>query len=157
MPKIKFKRNKLTSRDIRRIGEREQQKEQRQKMVDAFWALSPEERAERIADIEAINKIQRNGITLEDLKRVEVQGQKDGYLAGKIETLKMCYAAICMALHEQYGFGKKRLMDVLNAVDEKVVYSLTSDEAIKEVWDTTGLEISFKDTFPGERITEKGV
>ena len=105
MGKVKFGRNRLTSRDLRRMGERELQKEQRQKAIDAFWALSPEERQKRIADQEAFQRIQKNGITIDDLKMVEVQGQQDGYLAGKVETLRLCYAAICMALHELHGFG----------------------------------------------------
>ena len=46
-------------------------------------------------------------------------------------------------------------MDVLNLVDEKVTYSITSDESIQEVFDTMGLEISFKDSLPGDRITLK--
>lgn len=156
MSKVKFRRNTQSSRELRRLAEREQGREQRKKAIDAFWALPKEEREQRIRDNEAFQRIQKNGITIEDLRNAEKQGQQDGYMAGKIETLKLCYAAICMALHEKHGFGKKRLLEILNAVDEKIIYALTSDEAIQEVWDSTGLEISFRDAFPGERIQEKG-
>lgn len=156
MGKVKFGRNTLSAREMRRMGEREQKREQRQKQMDAFWKLTPEERAQRIKDVEAFQRIQKNGITLEDLRNAEIQGQQDGYLAGKIETLRLCYAALCLALNEIHGFGTKRCKDVLNLVDEKVTYALTSDEAIQEVFDKIGLEISFKDSIPGDRISEKG-
>lgn len=155
--KVKFNRNTKSSREIRRIGEREQKREQRQKQIDAFWALTPEERAKRIKDIEAFERIQKNGITLEDLRNAESQGRQDGYLAGKIETLRLCYAALCLALHERYGFGMKRCKEVLATVDEKVVYSLTSDELIQEVFDGIGLKIDFGEAFTEDRISEKGV
>lgn len=156
MSKVKFKRNTQSSRELRRIAEREQNRQQRQQAVDAFWKLTPEERQRRIADQEAFKRIQKNGITLEDLKNAETQGQQDGYMAGKTETLKLCYAAICLALNELHGFGMKRCKEVLNAVDEKVVYALNSEEEIQAVMDKIGLEISFKDAFPGERVSEKG-
>ena len=156
MKKVKFARNTKSSREIRRMGERERTREQRKQAIDAFWALTPEERQQRIADHEAFQRIQKNGITIEDLRNAEKQGQQDGYVAGKIETLRLCYAAVCLALHELHGFGTKRCKDVLNLIDEKVSYALTSDESIKEVMDTIGLEISFNESIPGDRITEKG-
>lgn len=67
--------------------------------------------------------------------------------------VKSCYAAICLALHELHGFGKKRCRDVLNCVDAKLLETLTSAEAIDEVWRTIGLEINFSEPF--DRITEK--
>ena len=156
MSKTKFKRNTRTSREMRRIGEQEQRREQRHHAMQAYWKLPKEERIQRLADNEMVQRIQRNGITLEDLKAAEDRAMQDGYLAGKIETLKLCYAGMCLALHEKYGFGLKRCKDALNAVDEKIVYALTSEELVDEVFASVGLEIDFKDAFPGERVTEKG-
>lgn len=156
MGKVKFKRNALTSRDLRRMGEREQRRQQSQAAIDAFWALSPEERAQRIADQQAFQQIQRNGITLEDLKRAEDQGRQDGFMAGKMQTLKLCYAAFCLALHEKHGFGAKRCMDVLNVADEKLTYALTDDELVQQVWDEMELDLVFKGEI-GSRVQMKGV
>ena len=44
MSKVKFKRNTQSSRELRRIAEREQNRQQRQQAMDAFWKLTPEER-----------------------------------------------------------------------------------------------------------------
>ena len=66
MSKSKFRQNTrvISGREARRIGERERAKEERQKRLDAFWALSPEERAQRMRDNEAFQRISKNGITV---------------------------------------------------------------------------------------------
>lgn len=156
MSKVKFKRNTQTSREMRRVMEREAGRQARQKSIEAFWALTPEERAQRMADNEAFQRINRNGITLEDLRNAEEQGRKDGYRIGKEETLIICYASFLLALHELHGFDAEQCMKVLNLADEKVVYTLTSADAIKEVYDTMGLTMNFAEDIPGERVQETG-
>lgn len=151
-----FKRTKvLSGREARRYGERERKKEQRMADVDRFWSLPPERRAQIIQDNERLKNIEKNGITLEELKRAEDDGYKRGVNAGIEGTMRTCYAAICLALHELHGFGKERCAKVLNNVDEKITMSLTSEEAIQEVYDQIGLEIVFKG-MPGERIEDVG-
>lgn len=151
-----FKRTKvLSGREARRYGERERKREQRQADVDKFWSLSPERRAQIIQDNERLKNIEKNGITLEELKRAEDDGYDRGVKVGIENTMRTCYAAICLALHELHGFGAKRCKDVLNSVDEKVVMALTSEETIQEVYDQMGLEIRFRD-IPGDRVQEVG-
>lgn len=156
MAKVKFKRSAMSSREMRRMGERERNREQRQKAVDAFWALPPEERQRRMEDSEAFRRINRNGITLEDLKLAEERAYSDGVRAGIDSTTRTAFAAICLALHELHGFGKVRCARVLNAVDEKIVMTLTSEDAIREVYDTMKLKIEFREDMPGERVQEVG-
>jgi len=145
----------LSGREARRYGERERKREERQKSVDAWWALSPEERAQRMKDNAAFERINRNGITLDDVKAAEDESYRRGVNVGIENTMRTCYAAICLALHELHGFGKERCARVLNNVDERIVMALTSEDAIREVYDTIGLEIEFKE-MPGERIKEAG-
>ena len=141
---------------MRRAGERERNREQRDADIRAFWALPPEERAQRMRDSEAFQRISKNGITLEDVRNAETEAFNKGVNAGIESTMRTCYAAICMALQERYGFGRKRCKDVLNDVDERITMSLTSEEAIQEVYDRMGLEIVFRDSMPGDRIQEVG-
>lgn len=143
MAKVKFQRNTKSSRELRRIAEREQGRERRKQAIDAFWKLSPEERAERIADNEAFQRISRNGITIEDMHKAEGDAYSKGVKDGKDETVRTCFAAICLTLHEKYGFGKERCSKVLNDVYDKLCFALTSQDAIQEVYDTIGLEIRF--------------
>ena len=144
MGKVKFRQKTrvLSGREARRYGEREREREHRQEEANRFWALSPEERALRVKDAAMMERIQKNGITIEDMHEIEEHG------------IRTSYAAICLALNELHGFGTKRCEAVLNAVDEKLVYTLTSEEAIQEVWDRMKLRINFKESVPGERIVE---
>ena len=153
MSKVKFKRNTLTTREMRRMGERERAREQRQKDLDAFWAMSPEERARHMADEEAFQRIQRNGITVEDLAKAEEDAYAAGIAAGKDATVRTCFAAICMSLHEMHGFDKEQCSAVLNDVYDRLTFALTSEEAIQEVYDTIGLTISFKGDVTDDAVT----
>lgn len=77
-----------------------------------------------------------------------------GYDAGAEATLKSAYAAVCLALSEIHGFGLKRCKTVLSAMDQHVIYTLTSEEIIEEVWERMGLRLVFKEPF--DRIEEVG-
>lgn len=156
MKRVKFKSNAKSSRELRRIAEREQGREQRQKAIDAFWKLSPEERAQRIADNEAFQRISKNGITIEDMHKAEEDAYSKGVKDGKDGAVKTVFAAICLSLHELHGFGKERCSRVLNDVYDKLQFTLTSQDAIQEVYDTVGLEISFAGDVTEDAVTVKG-
>lgn len=153
--KFRQKTRVLSGREARRYGERERDREQRMADVERFWQLPPEVRAQRMADNAAFQRIQKNGITLEDVKRAEEKSYAQGVQAGIENTMKTCYAAICLALNELHGFGTKRCKDVLNAVDDKVVMALTSDEAVEEVYRRMGLVIRFNAGPLEERVEER--
>lgn len=140
---MKFRQNTMTNRELRRMAERNVRKEQRQKSVAAFWALPPEERAQLMRDNEAFQRISRNGITLEDMHRAETEAYAKGIQEGKDATVRTCFAAICLTLHDMHGFGKNRCAKVLNDVYDRLCYALNSQEAIDEVYSTMGLEITF--------------
>ena len=156
MKRVKFKSNAKSSRELRRIAEREQGREKRQQAIDAFWKLSPEERAQRIADNEAFQRISKNGITIEDMHKAETDAYSKGVQDGKDGAVKTCFAAICLPLHELHGFGKERCSKVLNDVYDKLQFTLTSQEAIQEVYDTIGLQIRFNADVTEDAVTEVG-
>lgn len=155
MGKVRFARQTKSTREIRRMGQREQTREQRLKAIDAFWKLSPEERQQRIADNAAFERIQRNGITVEDMYNAENAAYAKGIAAGKDATVRTCFAAICMTLHEMYGFGRERCSKVLNDVYEKLTFALTAEDAIREVYDTMGLEIHFSNDITEDVVSVK--
>lgn len=154
MAKVKFKTNTMTAREMRRMAERDSRHEERMKQVDASWALPPEERARRMADNEAFRRINKNGITLEDLKNVEDRGIKDGFARGAEETMLACYAAVSLTLHELHGFGHEECMAVLKGADEKVVYALNTQELLDQMRDELGIEFHLRDGLDEERIVE---
>jgi len=144
-----------TNREMRRIGQRQLEKERNKARLDAFWALSPEERAKIMADNEAFQRINRNGITVEDLHRCETEAYNDGVKAGEDATLRTCFAAICLALHELHGFERDECAEVLNTTYNKLVFALNSADAIQEVYDTIGLEIRFTGDVTEDVVMEK--
>lgn len=155
MAKVKFRQSRVISgREARRLGERERDRERRREDVERFWALTPEERARRMADDEAFKRINRNGITLEDLKRVEDQGRMDGLAMGVEENMRTCYGAFCLALHEVCGFDTDKCREILAAADERIKLSLNSQELLDEVRDVLGLEFHFRGALEDERIQE---
>ena len=154
MGKVKFRQNTMTAREMRRMAERDNRHTERMEQVNAFWALSPEERARRMADNEAFQRINRNGITLEDLKMAEEQGRKDGVAMGAEETMLSCYAAVCLALHDLYGYDHDECIKVLKAADEKVVYALNTQELLDQMRDDIGIEFHPRAVLDEERIVE---
>ena len=154
MGKVRFAQRTMTAREMRRMGEREQAKQERQRRLDAFWALSPEERAQRMRDNEAFQRISKNGITIEDLKNAEDQARRDGFMDGAAEMIKICYAAICLALHESEGYDCDKCRELLAAADERVVYAINSRDLLQEVRDTMGLEFNFNADVGEDRIQE---
>ena len=144
-----------SAREIRRMMERREQKEQNEKRMKEFWALPEEERNKIMKDNAAVKRIERNGITLKDLNDEFDKGFNQGYRSGSDNALMACYAGLCLALRDLHGFGKKRCIDVLRALDERILYSLTGREAVEQVFDEMGITIHFDETFPDDRVAEK--
>lgn len=148
-----------SSRELRRQAERQQKHEQKLAQNSAVARMSPSQYVRMVKETEAIARIQQNGITLAELKQNYQHGYDDGYKDGskrKIEPLmKMAYAAAALSLNELYGFGTKRIEAVLQRMDEKIVYSLSSEEMIDEVMEKFGFHIDFQNPFAGERIESR--
>ena len=92
----------------------------------------------------------QNGITPEDLKNEYARGVEDGEKEAGLTIVKACYAGICIALHDEFGFGSKRCYKAIRAVDEKVQYALTHYELVDEVLKKTGLILELDEPF--ERV-----
>ena len=108
----------------------------------------------RMTKEQRMDALVKNGITIEDLEENYNKGYEAGFAVASGPVIKTCYAAVCLALNELHGFGMKRCKDVLNLVDEKILFSLTSMETIEEVWQKIGLQIDFNEVV-SDRITER--
>lgn len=108
----------------------------------------------RMTKEQRMDALVKNGITIKDLEENYNKGYEAGFAIASGPVIKTCYAAVCLALNELHGFGMKRCKDVLNLVDEKILFSLTSMEAIEEVWRKIGLQIDFNEVV-SDRITER--
>lgn len=101
---------------------------------------------------ERLERICQNGITPNDLKKEFDDGYHAGYLTASDDIIKACYAGLCIALNELYGFGEKRMKDVLRKVDNLMITRITGEDMIQEVMDRFGFKIDFEDAF--DRIQE---
>ena len=90
-----------------------------------------------------IERLMTQGISPEDLTKAYNDGFAEGYKRAAMPTIEACYAAICLALHEQYGFGQERCIRAVNAIDERITTMITSEELRKETLDKIGVDISF--------------
>ena len=108
----------------------------------------------RMTKQQRMDALVKNGITIKDLEENYNKGYEAGFAVASGPVIKTCYAAVCLALNELHGFGMKRCKDVLNLVDEKILFSLTSMETIEEVWQKIGLQIDFNEV-ASDRITER--
>lgn len=108
----------------------------------------------RMTKEQRMDALVKNGITIKDLEENYNKGYEAGFAVASGPVIKTCYAAVCLALNELHGFGMKRCKDVLNLVDEKILFSLTSMETIEEVWQKISLQIDFNEVV-SDRITER--
>lgn len=87
----------------------------------------------------------KNGITMEDLKAEWHDGYEAGFSEASPCTMKTCYAAFCIALHDVLGFGCQRIAKVLNYADNAIYEHLTTQDIIDKVYQDAGLELNFGD------------
>ena len=70
---------------------RQQRRAQKKPKVPEYRKLTIEQRKERLV---------KNGITPEDLKRAYDNGFKQGFAEASPSTFKIIYAAVCLVLNE---------------------------------------------------------
>lgn len=78
---------------------------------------------------------------MEDLRKVEERALAKGYMEAATPTYKICYAASLLALNKHFGFGKNRGIKFIRAMDEEVINTLSSMEAVDEVFERMGIEL----------------
>lgn len=139
----------MSNRAQRRAEARREQQENAEMRASGYFKAKAH--AEAIKQ-KKMDELQRNGITLADLEANYALGRSDGFKEAAEPIWQGCFAAVCLALNELYGFGKKRCAEVLNKVDYHMNYSITTEEAIAEVFNRIGLELDFTDPF--KRVQE---
>lgn len=124
---------KQSLREMRRRAEREQKAEKQRQAAEILATRDLEERKRLLAKAMADSE-------------KEARNQAVEY------TFRCIYAAVLLAAHDEYGFGRTRAWRLLKRADEIVCTALSSEEVIREVWERMGLEINFREGV--ERIRE---
>lgn len=102
----------------------------------------------------AMARLIQHGITPGDLEREYKSGFEAGFREASAPMVRSMYAAVLLAAHELYGFGKKRGVRLLNRVDRIITDALTSQELMEKVYADIGVEMVFDE--PVERAREVG-
>lgn len=89
--------------------------------------------------------IMTHGITQEDLNNEYRRGWDDGYKAKGYELIKAVYAGVCIALHDEFGFGEMRLVRALSAMHKAVALSISEFDMADEVLRKCGITIDLGD------------
>ena len=87
----------------------------------------------------------KNGISPADLKTSYDEGYRQGWRQGVDGTYQICFAAVILALRELHNFNQDQLCGVAATMQEHIVHSLTSVEAVQEVYKQTGLILDLLD------------
>ena len=78
-----------------------------------------------------------------ELRQIKRQAVND-IATFDVEIMQTCFAVV---LHEEFGFGPKRIERAIRAVDRKFGMilndELTADELAKSLEDSTGIEVRF--------------
>lgn len=75
------------------------------------------------------------------------QNYELGIQKGRGQAIKMCFAGVCLALHDVCGFGGTRVKRVLQQMEHHILETLSSEEAMDKVFEEIGLRISFSNPF----------
>ena len=90
---------------------------------------------------EVLNALMKNGLTPEDIDRSFKEGFDAGFAAASPECTRTMFAAAALALREIYGFGADRCIKVLTAMNNHIINTLDSQDAIDRVFRDLKLEI----------------
>lgn len=128
------------------MGRAERRKAEKQER-DAQWRDLPNWERKFVA------RVQQVGITPDDVKAAGERGFKQGYENGSLDAMRSAYAAALLTVQEMFGVtDHEKGVEFLTAMDEKVIYSLTSQELIDEAFEKAHVQIHFKNTL--DRIEE---
>lgn len=115
-------------------------------------------RQQRRQQERAEKKIQSMGDTLRRMNPLAEDVYQRGYRAGLEASaefvIKDCYAAAVLALHDLEGYGSKRSIRFLKAMDSYIVNRLDAEELMDDVLQRTGVRFDFRQPFTEDRIQE---
>jgi hypothetical protein len=92
----------------------------------------------------AMEKIARNGITVDDLKREYERGRNESITEMSDFAMKMIYCGFALALKREFKFGPERVLRTLRAADQIILEELTTEDIIDRVSRELGIEVRFE-------------
>lgn len=81
------------------------------------------------------------------------EGYNEGFKAAAYPVIESYYASVAIALKEEFGFGKQRIIRAMKKTEEHMIQFLTSKEAVEQAFIATGVEIDLSEPF--DRLKER--
>ena len=81
------------------------------------------------------------------------EGYSEGFKAAAYPVIESYYASVAMALKDEFGFGKQRIIRAMKKTEEYLIQFLTSKEAVEQAFIATGVEIDLSEPF--DRLKER--
>lgn len=98
--------------------------------------------------------LMKNGLGTADLKKAFEDGFRAGWSDATPGVVKTCYAGTALALKQVLNLDRDQIKPILSRLDEIVRDTLTSREAIEQVWQDIGLRLDFDEPLDS-RVKEK--
>lgn len=92
----------------------------------------------------AMDKLERNGITAEDLKREYERGRSESISEAADYAMKMIYCGFALALKREFKFGPERVLRTLHSADQIILEELTTEDIIDRVSRELGIQVRFE-------------
>ena len=109
----------------------------------------------RTGKAEKVQRLQKNGLTQQDLDEYYQDGYKDGYEFAATGFFKVMYAAIAQELHES-GNGTDEILEFLRKVDSRVAVMFDADEEIDKVYEMLGVWLNVSKEIDRFEVAENG-
>lgn len=88
-------------------------------------------------------KLERNGITVEDLDREYARGRNESVSDVTEFATKMIYCGFALALKREFKFGHDRVLRALRVADQIILEELTTEDIINRVSQELGINVRF--------------
>ena len=92
----------------------------------------------------AMAKLERNGITADDLQREYERGRSESIADASEYAMKMIYCGFALALKREFKFGPERVLRTLRAADQIILEELTSEDIVERVSRELGITVRFE-------------
>lgn len=88
-------------------------------------------------------KLERNGITVEDLDREYARGRNESVSDVTEFATKMIYCGFALALKREFKFGHDRVLRALRVADQIILEELMTEDIINRVSHELGINVRF--------------
>ena len=113
--------------------------------ADALRRMDPEQYF--AGKTKAYDEVMKIAVTNEVIEKAYLKGHDAG---GKLISDNIgtnFTAAMCLALHQLHGFGRKRICELMERMNEIMLETFTTADAVQRVYKEMGLRFSDEDPF----------